>query len=203
MNRVRVSSETHSKLMAGETVSTHSFLPCDKRDCDCFGIVKEWSEKLANSKSGELVKNHLPVDCPNSKNKKKFRIVCAECGDVIGEVNASDELLTDWCNFHYINEAVLRDEYVLTLQVDKKGKTKTVKKVIKIGEWHGCMAPQISLLDDKLGFECACGNDTRDFRVRSNLTGRALADKLKENMIGRDFNQPNSKYKLMEINNGG
>lgn len=190
--RAKVSNETFERLKNGETKQIISFLPTDKSDCDCFGVVRNWIERLNNTKVEDVVslkeKTGI-INCPAMLGKKKFEIRCGVCGDLVAYVYASSEHLVDWCNLHYVSEPKL-------IVVKKKEGKKIIKT--EFGEWHGCMAVNISPIDGKLGFECACGNDTRDFRL-AHLTNDVVKAKMKENMIGRDLNQSNSKFILVEV----
>jgi len=114
--------------------------------------------------------------CPKSKEKgmKKYLITCGECGADIAYIYAKDENLSDWCDLHYITE--------------NTGK-----------EWKGCMAVNISPVDGRLGFECTCGNDTRDFRTNTTMPSKLALEIAKENLIGREFGKRNSKFKTKEV----
>lgn len=180
--RVKVSNELLIELKKVKKKTIVSFLPNDKRGCDCFGLVRDWMGKMNDIKFQGVKEAIGIIDCPSILGKKKFEIRCSQCGDLVGYIHASDQSLRDWCNLHYVSEARL---------VKKKGKV--------YGEWHGCMSLQISPRDEQLGFECACGNDTRDFRISNNLRGKELDAKIKVNMIGRKFNENNSKFILKEI----
>ena len=192
--RKRTSNETFIDIVENGDKKIISFLPTDRHDCDCFGLIRSWNEKLSRMSPDLRLKNQkIIIDCPRSKGMKKYEIYCRECGDLIAYVNADNEQLDNWCNLHYVSEARLGFEYQ-NFSIDGKLK----KKKVKIGEWRGCMGLQISPIDEKLGFECSCGNDTRDFRIKNNLTGLQLKDKLNNNMIDRDFNI-NSKFIAKEI----
>lgn len=191
--RNRTSNETFIDISNNGNKLIISTLPNDHHDCDCFGLVRSWNEKLSKMSPEEKLKQK-PVDCPRAKGLTKYEIRCRECGDLIAYVNAENEQLDGWCNLHYVSEAKLGFEYQ---NFNVNGKLK--KKKIVIGEWHGCIGLQLSSIDDKLGFECACGNDTRDFRIKNNLTGYQLKDKLNNNMIDRDFTS-NSKFLVKEAN---
>lgn len=206
--RSQVSQETLNKIKNGESKQIISFLPNDRGDCDCFGIINDTAEKLNNINPQDMAsfKEKIGIiDCPASVGKKKFEIKCAKCGDLIAYIHASDKSLKDWCNLHYVSEPLLGLKTEIFHEYKKvKGKMvlKPIKKKVEVGEWHGCMGVQISPFDGALGLECACGNDTRDFRVKNNLTGLQLEAKLKYNMIGREFNQKDSKFILKEVSNG-
>ena len=206
--RASISNETTQRLIAGEKVGENSFFPIDQRDCACDSIKRDWVMKFSKMIPEEIKaakKENGPIRCPKSLEEgyKKYQIICAICGDLIGNVYLKDKDINSWCDLHYINEAklVTRKEIFHIEKINKKGIKKLVpiKKDVQFGEWHGCMSPSISPLDGLLGFECACGNDTRDFRAKNNLTGFQLQTKLKENMIGREFFKDDSKFILKEI----
>lgn len=116
------------------------------------------------------------IECPRSrKGMKKYKVVCGKCGEDIAELWATSPKLEDWCDLHYLSWHDLND-------------------------WHGCIAVNISPLDQTLGFECACGNDTRDFRLGiCNIKGKELRDKISETMQGRDFGRKDSKFKCQLV----
>jgi len=200
--RKRTSNETFIEIVKNGDKKIVSFLPTDRHDCDCFGLVRSWNEKLSRMTPELRLKSQKnPIDCPRSKGMKKYEIYCSDCGDLIAYINADNEQLDNWCNLHYVSEAKIGKETQIFHEEKKiKGKIKLIAKEreVEIGEWYGCMGLQISPIDDKLGFECSCGNDTRDFRIKNNLTGLQLKDKLNNNMINRDFST-NSKFIAKEI----
>jgi len=86
-----------------------------------------------------------PIDFVEEKgSRKKFFINCTRCGEKVGYCWANNEALEEWVDLHYI------------CWYDKKS-------------WHGAMAVNVSRIDGSLGFECACGEDTRDFRGNRTL----------------------------------
>jgi hypothetical protein len=183
--RVKTSNEVFEEVKKNGNKQIISFLPCDMHDCDCYGLIRDWLDKLSklDTHQRELLKNKIGIiDCPRSKNKKRYEVRCANCGDLVAYVHADDNNLTRWCNLHYVSEAQL-----------------VKQKKVEYGEWHGCMGIQVSPIDGKIGVECACGNDTRDFRVKNNLTGEQLETKIKLNMKGRELNQKDSKFIIKEI----
>lgn len=182
MNNPSVSQEELEYLKKNKVRKLLSPIPSDKYDCDCSSFIREWQDKLAKG-SKEIFR------CPRAKGMKKFEIICGECGEKVAEVSAVDKTLKDWCDLHYYSESRLK-------------RIKEEKNYKYVGKWFGCLGLQISPKDDKLGIECACGNDTRDFRVKSNLTGQELKAKLINNMEGRDFGLKNSKFILKEVKNG-
>ena len=205
MSNPSVSQEELDYLKKNKVRKLLSFLPSDRPDCECFSLVREWGLKLNNMKVSdrlEMQKRAEVFRCPKAKRMKRYEIFCSGCGDKIGEVSAFDDSLTNWCDLHYYSESRLERHYRwIETPITVKGKIKTKRKRVteETGRWHGCLGLQISAKDGKLGLECACGQDTRDFRVSSNLTGVQLKAKLKENMIGRNFGEKNSKFIVREI----
>jgi hypothetical protein len=191
--RARISGETFEKLKPEGKLKIVSFFPIDKKDCGCGPVIKDWTEKFGHMDPAEIkeLQSKGSINCPRAQEKeyKNYEIICGNCGDLIATISLKDEDIDNWCNLHYISEAKIRIE-----------KIKEGKKITKIehGEWHGCMAVNVSPTDGKLGFECACGNDTRDFRM-AQLTNPIAIAKLRENMKGREFNKKDSKYILKEI----
>jgi len=200
-----VSNEEFEYLKKNKVRKILSFIPSDKPDCECAMLVREWGEKLGKMSVKarlEMQEKAEVFHCPKAKGMKRYEIICAKCGDKVAEVSALDSKLTDWCDLHCYSESRLEKTFEweeVPYQLKGKLKTKRVKVYKSVGKWHGCRSIQISDKDGKLGIECACGQDTRDFRVKNNLTGRELKAKLKENMIGRNFGVKNSKYKCRLI----
>lgn len=160
-------------------------------------VSLEAIKKLKN-KAKRVIKSNLPIDrydcicqkeitrikktpskpayleCPRDRTgMEKYEIICAICKSKIAELYATDVTLTDWCDLHYFCEH------------DSK-------------EWKGCMAVNISPIDGKLGFECTCGNDTRDFRANTTLKPKDLAAKIKETEVGREFTK-DSKFLVRKV----
>ena len=96
------------------------------------------------------------LTCPKDKTGYKQYEVKCKCGNDIAVLWAKDETLTEWCDLHYLCEH------------NKK-------------TWKGCMAVNISPIDLTLGFECTCGNDTRDFSANTTLSPKDKENKIKEN----------------------
>jgi hypothetical protein len=105
---------------------------------------------------------------------EQYKVSCANCGDDIALVYATDKALTDWCDLHY------------TCYSDGKN-------------WHGCMAVNISPIDSSLGFECSCGQDTRDFRANNTLPQNILDKLIEKSSVGKAFGKPSSKFKVTKI----
>ncbi len=167
------SRETET-LLREEGLKRKDFLspiPHDLPGCECEPKVNEWKEQAANPKF-----DRHAIVCPRSlkPDYKQFEIKCANCREVVAYVSAKDKTLTDFCDLHYLS------------WTDGK-------------KWFGCMAPQISPIDLSLNFECACGNDTRDFRVASNLRPPLAVEKEKQNALRRGFGLKKSAFVAVEV----
>jgi len=109
------------------------------------------------------------LTCPRKTiGMKKYRIIYKKCRNIVAFVYSTDNKMSDWCDLHYVSEK-------------------------ENGKWKGCFTINLSPIDGKVGFECACGNDTRDFR--GNLK---YIYKIKECSKGRELGLKNSKFILKE-----
>lgn len=122
----------------------------------------------------EYLRENAPIDFVKDKSGyKKYKVTCARCGDEVAIVWATDKTLHDWVDMHYMQK---HDE-------------KT---------WYGCLVPSISQIDEELGFECCCGEDTRDFRGRTSLAPVLRGLAIEYSMKHREFNKPTSAFIAME-----
>lgn len=116
-----------------------------------------------------------PLDFVDDKgNRKKFSINCTRCGEKVAYCFANNEALEDWVDLHYI------------CWYDKKS-------------WHGAMAVNISRIDGSLGFECACGEDTRDFRGNRTMPPIQKQLMVEYGMAHREFGKPTSKFIAVQV----
>lgn len=154
-------------------VRVFSFFPIDRADCECASLVLQWQKKFGEATQKErqqLIEQTPFLTCPRDKTKlKHYEIVCRKCKETQGFCWASDASLVDWCDFHYVQWT-------------------------RGDQWRGCFTPHISPITQQLCFECCCGQDTRDFRANMKLSQRIAENKERANSIGREFNQPNSKF---------
>ena len=169
---------TQMSLHKQKRIDVYSFFPVDRADCECQEVIKEWRDKLAlmpkEEISQEIAKQEY-ITCPRDKaGLNRYEITCGSCGEVQGYCWASDETLTDWCDFHYVQWT--------------NGK-----------EWKGCLTPQISPIDESLCLECACGLDSRDFRANMTLPSIVASEKESSNKVGREFGKINSKFKVEKV----
>jgi len=114
--------------------------------------------------------------CPRSEEQgmKKYAVICKDCKSTLAFLYATDKSLEDWCDLHYVCE---HDNL----------------------KWSGCMAVNISPVDGYLGFECTCGNDTRDFRANTTLPPQQAFEVAESNLKGREFNKRDSKFLVKEV----
>lgn len=86
-----------------------------------------------------------PIDFVKDKRgRKRYDIYCTRCGEKTAYVYAKNEKLEGWCDLHYL------------CWYDQNS-------------WYGAMAINVSPIDGHIGIECACGEDTRDFRTNRNM----------------------------------
>lgn len=111
-----------------------------------------------------------PIDFVKDKgNRTKYWILCARCNDKVAYVWADNEKLDNWCDLHYL------------CWYNKTS-------------WRGAMAINVSPVDGKLGIECACGEDTRDFRTSRTMAPIQKSLMIDYTMKHRDFGVPTSKF---------
>lgn len=172
------------------------FFPVDRADCACQAGIKDLNIKFSTMRPDEARAyklKHKTFQCPvDSKKLKQFDIVCNNCDSLLGKCYASDESLSDWVDLHYYCKSILVLQKRETGEIDKKGKK--VLETIEASYWQGALAVNISPIDQKLGFECACGEDTRDFRANQSLPDIVKVKKIKESSKGRSFNEKDSKF---------
>lgn len=156
----------------------YGFFPIDKSDCECASVIQDIKNKLSllNEQKQRDLKYEMEVlRCPRDKSgMSKFKISCNNCGADLAECWATDETLVDYCDLHYISYH--DGEY-----------------------WQGALGVNISPIDLKIGFECCCGEDTRDFRLKTNVPDDVKKEKEK-NLQGREFGKKDSKFKSEKVN---
>lgn len=188
LRKVSVSKET---ALRGEFTS-ESLLPSDKHTCSCVG-------EIAAIKKGAKLKY---MTCPEAEGKTRYLVTCKDCSAEIAYVYAVDEELTDWCDVHYTC-ATKEESYKVKEHYTEVKDGKNVEKTRLVDAiryfWHGAFATHISPVDGHLGFECTCGNDTRDFRANTTLPAKVAEQMAKDNLKGRAFNKWNSKFKVKEV----
>lgn len=143
--------------------------PVDRHDCECQKIINDF--KVLQGKG-----TGVPdiIHCPHGKSGyKEYAIFCAKCKSKVGEVWATSLMMEDWFDLHYYS---WHDNKL----------------------WHGAVGLNLSPIDQNVGFECACGNDSRDFRANQTLKGESLVKKITETSQGREWGRKNSKFILKE-----
>lgn len=192
----------------------YSFFPADRSNCACQPEIQDLKNKFSAMRPQDIedFKNKMGVfECPQDKtNLKRFNIYCNNCGAILGSCWASNESLSDWCNFHYICGSTLVEKEIVTLKRyegrplkkgNTYGPTKTRKLITKAfgGHWQGTLGVNISPVDEKLGLECCCGVDTRDFRANMTLEEDVKQRIIKRNLIGKDFGRDDSVFLSVQI----
>lgn len=159
-------------------INVYSFFPVDRASCACHSMVTEWKDSLAllNEKDRkQKIVETGSLQCPRDKsNMNRYELVCNGCGEIMGYCWATDETLSDWCDFHYAQWT--DGDY-----------------------WFGCIAPNISPITNQLTLLCSCGNDSRDFRANGSLAPKEAAFREKNARIGRKFGQENSRFGTRKI----
>lgn len=184
--RVAASQEEATILKAtnSKTRQIMSFFPADRHDCECQPVIKDLALQFSQMPPNQVrsTKEKLGgiYNCPANLKKglKKFEVTCKNCGALLAKCFASDKTLSDWVDLHYIS----------TSEWTKDGTF-----------WQGALTVNISPIDGKLGFECACGEDTRDFRGKNDLTKEDRDKRVKDAMVGRDLGKSDSRFQVKEI----
>lgn len=192
LNKIITSAEIKEQVEEqGADVLIKSPFPTDRHDCECI-------PEIVNIKKGGARKY---ITCPRTleDGMKKYVVTCSQCSAVMAHVHAPDKSLTDWCDLHYLTQTKTEEYEVEYSEINKKGKeVLKTRKETRIF-WHGCMAVNISPIDQSLGFECTCGQDTRDFRANTTLPSKEKEKWVKKTQIGRKFGETNSQFKVKEM----
>jgi hypothetical protein len=183
MRIIPVSRET-SELVASlpeKKLEIYSYLPCDRAGCPCQDTIMQWKRNVKNLTESQRVSNmedNKFIVCPRDKTgMKRYQIICNNCGETLGYCWATDNTLSDWCDFHY------------TQWTDGT-------------YWYGCFTPHISPVTQELCFECCCGQDTRDFKANMKLPYNVAMSIEASNSVGREFGQADSKFKVRKVSAG-
>lgn len=187
----------------------YSFFPVDKWDCECQGLINDIKNQMTHLRPEDIEdfkKSLGVVRCPKAirPTYKKYKVKCQNCGEIVAEVFATGPDLKDYCDLHYVGYSEIRKTTIVQKQVveDKAPAGKThgptrevdVEKIIEEGFWQGALTVNISPIDGTLGFECACGVDTRDFRANMTLPSEIRQAKIAITSQGREFGKGNSKF---------
>lgn len=210
-----ISEEEAKNLRANNLTERviYSFFPCDKWECDCQGLIENLKVKFGSMTTNQIqtYKDRLGsvLRCTRNKNGMKlYKIHCNKCNALLAECFATDDTISDWCDLHYICKSVLgkrkEDFGRMVAKKDKSGKVigseyKPHLKEVEFGYWEGALAINISPIDGKLGIECACGQDTRDFRANATLPDEERAKLVKRSMQGRELGKQDSKFRASPI----
>src|SRR3990167_1194940 len=163
------------KAAKQKKLSIYSFFPIDRGNCECVKLVSEWKDRFMlmhpKNKEDEILRvGHLV--CPKDKTGyNRYIITCNNCNEGMGYCYATDDSLSDFFDFHYVQWT-----------------NGTV--------WKGCLPPNISPSDEKLTLECTCGQDPRDFRANQTLPAKTAVEIETANRRGREYGQSNSKFNV-------
>lgn len=176
-NRIKRRPDTSAKIkvesiMDGIGKENHrvivSAVPHDKPDCACLPLIYDYQIKKAYNPA------LAPMECPADKtDMEQYHIVCTVCKSKVAQLYSADETMSNFCDLHYICET--------------DGQ-----------KWFGAFTLNLSPIDGILGIECACGNDTRDFRANKTLSPKQISKIESVNSVGRIFGKPDSKFKLVK-----
>lgn len=162
-----------------------SYFPYDKHDCKCqvriMGLKNQFS--IMTSKDIEEYKKKGNFHCDRGLGYKEYKIYCNSCDSLVGIVRAKDNTLTDFYDLHYVCES-----RVVKVEVGKIGKKKIYEDK---AEWFGALAINLSPIDGKIGFECSCGSDTRDFRANTTMKEKEKRDRIRVIEGKREFHKKN------------
>ena len=180
-NARMASAEQISTLGDSPVINSISLFPQDKWSCECIGTVRSTSDQLAKLSEGarkKLTEQIGVLRCPLATRPgyRRYIVYCVDCGAKVAEVSATDDKLENYCDLHYAYALVKEVETRTVKQTDPKKKPK--KEKLTSAWWRGCATINVSPVDGKLGFECFCGNDTRDFRNSKTLPPREIQMRL-------------------------
>lgn len=162
----------------------YSFFPCDHWKCDCQAAImdiKTRFSQMSPKQIEEFKSKTKVVRCKKGDKKTRYEIKCNSCKSIVAECAADNDKLENWCDLHYIATSYI-----------EKGKGEVRSK------WKGALAVNVSPIDGKIGIECCCGVDTRDFRANSTLEGKELKRRIEDSLVGRLFEEEDSKFKAIE-----
>lgn len=135
-------------------------------------ILREMAMMSAIEREEFIAKG--PIDFVKDKgNRKRYDITCTNCQDQVAYVWADNEQLDNWCDLHYL------------CWYNKTS-------------WRGAMAINVSPIDGKIGIECACGEDTRDFRTNRNMPPIQKKLMIEYSQKHRDFATKDSRFIALE-----
>lgn len=178
--KILTSRDTSEIVSQNKTkkLEVYSVFPVDRHDCACQKEVIKLKNQLAEThpdKRSDFLNKLTRLTCPRDKSGMTHKVIsCKNCSQVQGFVWATDDALSDWCDFHYFQWT-------------------------DGNEWFGCLTPNVSVIDGRLGLECTCGFDTRDFRANMTLPVKVAMDVEKSNEKGRRFGVVDSKFDVKNV----
>lgn len=172
---ISTSAETKALVEVNKGPITNvGFFPIDPPNEISENFLKQWKEKFAQmtDRQRKMMKEKMGVlNSPlDKKGMHKYDIHCNNCDELIAYVWGNNANLDKWCDLHYVQWT--DGDY-----------------------WYGCLTPNISPIDGKIGFECCCGEDTRDFRNNVRI-GDIMK---KDTSLGREFGKKNSKFRATKV----
>lgn len=174
VRRVLVSSETKESLgYRSKRVIVSKFpvnpLHIEKQIARKKADIMRSIPLMSKEEKDKFMKSK-PLDFVEDKTGYRlYDIFCVTCSEKVATVWSKDESLKDWVDLHYI------------CSYDQV-------------EWSGCMAVSVSPIDGSLGFECVCGEDTRDFRVKKGMPPIQKQLMIEYSLKHREFNTLNSRF---------
>jgi len=90
-------------------------------------------------------------------------------GEKVAYVWAANDKLDEWVDLHYI------------CWYNKES-------------WRGALSINVSPIDGRIGIECACGEDTRDFRTAKHIPPIRRTLMIEYSLKHRQFGSPESKF---------
>jgi len=102
-------------------------------------------------------------------DRKKYDIFCSRCSEKVAYVWAANDKLDEWVDLHYI------------CWYNKES-------------WRGALSINVSPIDGRIGIECACGEDTRDFRTAKHIPPIRRTLMIEYSLKHRQFGSPESKF---------
>lgn len=171
MNSISYSKETAEYIKQNNITEEnpkifYGLTPADRYECSCQKLIRKMYDVVGGGGKSYY------VECDHKRTGyNQYNITCKKCGSTVAKVWAKDTSLEDYFDLHYV------------CTLDDVG-------------WHGALSLNISPIDGRIGIECACGNDTRDFRANNTLPPLTLKEKIEETSAGRDFGKSSSKFKV-------
>ncbi len=136
-------------------------------------ILRDMAEMLPAERIAFIARG--PIDFVEDKTGlSRFEITCSTCGEKVAYCYAKNEKLEGWCDLHYLT------------WYDRTS-------------WYGAATVNISPIDGKIGFECHCGEDTKDHRCTRGLPPVQRMLMIEYSMKHRAFGHSESKFIASEV----